>query len=490
MKNELPPPAGETPAAGKPVETPEQALVPKPPGEHRRLFIVLGIVGACIAVILLIPWILHSMHTVSTDDAYVNSYVTFVAPRVSGQVARVLVEDNNRVKKGDVLVQLDTEPYRIKVAVAEAALEASRADLAAARANTLGLLAQSRGARFKLEHAIEEVDNQVAALRQRVAQIEESKANLKLAQVEAGRAETLITQKAVSAQEVDEKHATLDVAKAKVNEMLESIRQARVALGLPSEPGEGKKLDDVPADLDQNFSSVREALANLIYQGAQLGVSPSSLNLTPRQTLEEFYKRDPAGDIDRIYAEILSKAPSLKQAEARSVQAERDAEQARLDLSYCAVKSEIDGVVTRRNVNPGNGVQVGQSLMAVRSITEVWIDANFKETQLQNLRIGQRVEMKTDMYGGRQIFKGRISGFTMGTGSTLALLPAQNATGNFVKVVQRLPVRIELVDYDPVRTPLFVGLSVEPEVDLVSAPTGPNAGQLLQASPPSSSEAR
>ena len=115
-------------------------------------------------------------------------------------------------------------------------------------------------------------------------------------------------------------------------------------------------------------------------------------------------------------------------------------------------------MVTRRNVNPGNNVQVGQSLMAVRSLTEIWIDANFKETQLADLRIGQRVRCEVDMYGRRQEFEGRITGFTMGTGQTLALLPPQNATGNFVKIVQRLPVRIELTDYDPDKEPLFVGL--------------------------------
>jgi membrane fusion protein (multidrug efflux system) len=118
--------------------------------------------------------------------------------------------------------------------------------------------------------------------------------------------------------------------------------------------------------------------------------------------------------------------------------------------------------------------------MAVRSLSDMWVDANFKETQLRDLRIGQSVELTTDMYGRRQTFEGRISGFTMGTGSTLALLPAQNATGNFVKVVQRLPVRIDLVNYDPDRTPLFVGLSVEPEVDIKSKPYGPNAGKFLQ----------
>jgi membrane fusion protein (multidrug efflux system) len=125
-------------------------------------------------------------------------------------------------------------------------------------------------------------------------------------------------------------------------------------------------------------------------------------------------------------------------------------------------------------------VQIGQSLMAVRSLNDIWVDANFKETQLRHLRIGQHVELEADMYGTRQMFEGRISGFTMGTGSTLALLPAQNATGNFVKVVQRLPVRIDLLNYHPDKMPLFVGVSIEPTVDLKSAPAGPNAGQYLQ----------
>jgi membrane fusion protein (multidrug efflux system) len=161
-------------------------------------------------------------------------------------------------------------------------------------------------------------------------------------------------------------------------------------------------------------------------------------------------------------------------------------EQAQLDLRYGTVFAEIDGVITRRNVNPGNHVQTGQSLMAIRSLRDVWVDANFKETQLYNLRIGQHVELKVDMYGHRRIFEGRVSGFTMGTGSTLALLPAQNATGNFVKVVQRLPVRIDILNYDAEKDPLFVGLSVEPSIDIKGPPTGPNAGKFLQeaVSPP------
>src|SRR5260221_4677582 len=201
---------------------------------------------------------------------------------------------------------------------------------------------------------------------------------------------------------------------------------------------------------------------------------------TPQQMLDEFRKRDPGGNFDRIYADVIENAPSLKQAEAALLQAERDLDQAKLNSRYCTVAAEIDGVVTRRNVNPGNNVQAGQSLMAIRSLRDIWVDANFKETQLGNLRIGQRVDLELDMYGGKRTFEGRISGFTMGTGSTLSLLPAQNATGNFLKVMQHLPVRIDVMNYDPDKLPLFVGLSVTPTVDLKTAPSGPNAGMFLQ----------
>ncbi len=118
--------------------------------------------------------------------------------------------------------------------------------------------------------------------------------------------------------------------------------------------------------------------------------------------------------------------------------------------------------------------------MAIRSLDQIWVDANFKETQLQEMRIGQPVDLYVDMYGGR-VFKGRVAGFTMGTGSTLALLPAENATGNFIKVVQRLPVQIELEGYDPDKAPLFIGTSVVPYVYINKPASGPGAGKFLQA---------
>ncbi len=258
------------------------------------------------------------------------------------------------------------------------------------------------------------------------------------------------------------------------------MHQIRASLGLPAEPASGEDFAAVPPDLDQTISSVREAQAKLIQVAAQLGVT-GSFNRSPKQMVADFYKRDPKGDIDRIFAQLLKDAPAVKQAEAKLAEAKRNLDQAQLRLRYTNILAEIDGVVTRRNVNPGDNVAVGQSLMAIRSLDEIWIDANFKETQLAELRIGQPVDLDVDMYGRRHEFKGRISGFTMGTGSTLALLPAENATGNFVKVVQRLPVRIELLDYDPDKTPLFIGLSVTPYVHVKEPPTGPNAGKRAAA---------
>src|SRR5260370_3839165 len=346
------------------------------------------------------PRILHALNTVSTDDAYVNSYVTFVAPRVTGQVARVLVDDSYRAQKGGVLVEVDPELFQVQVAIKQASVDTAQANLVMAQASVRGLLGQTRSQRFKLARAIEDVDNQIALIRARVATWEQSKATLVLAQAELDGVERWLATKVVSAEEYDQSREARDVAKAQVTQALESVLQARVALGLPAQPPAGSSLVDVPADLDQTFSSVRQAQADLLYSAAQLGVVPSSYNLTPKQTLEEFYRRDPSGDLDRIYAALVKTAPSLKQAETNLEQAQRDLDQAKLNLRYCTVFAEIDGVITRRSVNPGNNVQVGQSLMAIRSLRDIWVDANFKETQLRNLRIGQRVDLELDMYGG------------------------------------------------------------------------------------------
>jgi membrane fusion protein (multidrug efflux system) len=344
-------------------------------------------------------------------------------------------------------------------------------------AQARGMAAQARGSRFKLDHAMEDVRNQIELLKSNVAQLKVEQANLLLAEQDYARAAKTVETGAITKQEFDQYQATLEVARNRVTSAEQTIQQTRTSLGLPINY---KNPLDVPEELDQNFSTVQEALAGMYASVTQLGYTPPTWNATPKQVKESFYLQDPDKNLDRIFERLIAESPAVKRAEANIAQAEADLAQAELNLRYCDITSDIDGQVTSRNVNPGNYVQIGQGLMAVRSLTEIWIDANFKETQLAEQRIGQRVRCEVDMYGRRREFEGRVTGFTMGTGTTLALLPPQNATGNFVKIVQRLPVRIELTDYDPEKSPLFIGLSVVPYVYINEPPTGPHAGEVLQ----------
>jgi len=461
-----------------------QSVEPAPDRPRsRRRWLLIGASGVLVLAVLGIfgiPWILATLNTVSTDDAYVNGHVTFVAPRVAGQISRVLVDDNNRVHKGELLAELDKKPFQDAVAVKQAAFDTAEADLRAAKATVRDIEAQARARRWALQNAIHDVDNKIALLHARVAALDKSKADLTLAQADFFRARQLLGSPGESRQEFDRAQRALSTASAQVALSLAEVSQVRASLGLPAQPDDGKGLDQVPPDLDQTYSSVLAAQADLIQTAAQLGVI-HSFDQTPKQMVEAFENQ---GDIDRTFAQMIDEAPAVKQAEAKLEFAKRELAEAELDLRYCDIVAKIDGVVTRRNLNPGDYVQVGQNLMAVRSLRDIWVDANFKETQLRDLRIGQPVDLYVDMYGGRHVFKGRVSGFTMGTGSTLALLPAQNATGNFVKVVQRLPVRIDLEGYDPDKDTLFIGTSVVPYVDINKPPTGPDAGKFLQTALP------
>ena len=470
--------ANEATAPIKEADTETNTAAVPSAGKHKWPWIV-GLVAAVAACVASIPWIQETMNTVSTDDAYVNGHVTYVAPRISGQITKVFVEDNNIVHKGDLLIELDSEPYQVQVNISEAAVAAAKADITAAEASVRGSAGLVRSLVFGLQHAMDAVKDKIATLQLRVATLDSKRASLARAESDYNRNKPLAASSIVNQQDMDAYTEAYLVAQAEVQEALQGVYEVRVSLGLPATPPSGNDLTQVPDNLDQTFSAVREAQGRLIEAASALGVSGSFEKL-PREMMADFYSRYPKQSIDEIFAQLFKDAPAVKQARTKLLEAEHNLADAKLNLSYCKVYAEIDGAVTSRNVNPGNHVQTGQSLMVVRSLTEIWIDANFKETQLRDLRIGQRVRCEVDMYGGHNEFEGRITGFTMGTGQTLSLLPAQNATGNFVKIVQRLPVRIEIIDYDPDKAPLFVGLSVEPKVYFKEPPSGPNAGKVLQ----------
>jgi membrane fusion protein, multidrug efflux system len=315
----------------------------KPKANRRRKWLL----GAAGVVILAgafwfgIPWVQTTLATVSTDDAYVNGHVTFVAARVKGQVSRVLVDDNYRVRKGDLLVQLDKEPFQIAVAIKKAAVDTATADLQVAKSKVRGIEAEAMSRRRALQHAMEDVDNQVALLRTRVAGVDKSKAELALAQVDFDRAAKLVVTNDTPRSEYDRRQAGLLAARADVVAALADVRQIRASLGLPPQ-SDGADLGQVPPDINQTFSSVLQAQAALIQSAAQLGVV-HSFEEGPSHMVEAFEKE---GDVNATFARLAADAPDIKQAEAKLEVAKRDLDQAELDLRYSDVLAEIDGVVT------------------------------------------------------------------------------------------------------------------------------------------------
>ena len=231
---------------GDPATSASQASNDRP--QRRRLLkrLLMGAVAACVlavAAVIGIPWIKQTLNTVSTDDAYVNGHVTFVSARVPGQVSKVLVDDNNRVHKGDLLAELDREPYEVIVAIKKAAVDTAKADLASAEASVRGIEAKAWSQRWKLQHAIEDVDNQIKLLQAKIAALDKSKASLKLAEVEFERVSKLVaTGLAASQQQFDQREAALSVARADVTQALADIHQIRVSLGLPVTPARGEDL--------------------------------------------------------------------------------------------------------------------------------------------------------------------------------------------------------------------------------------------------------
>ena len=273
----------------------------------------------------------------STEDAYVNGHATFVAPRVSGQVMKVLVDDNQRVKKGDLLVQLDKEPYQVQVALKRTAVRAAEVNLAAAESKARGLEAQLGAQRWKLQNASEQVDAQVALLRSQVAALRSQEATLDRARADFKRAEALLPKGAISREEYDLHEQQLRVAAASLAQAQEAIAQTRVSLGLAPQPEKGKELTDVPPDLNQTFSAVRMALADCMQTMTQLGLPLGSIDLTPNKALEEFRRLDKEGNFEQIAKDLVPKVPFVLQAKVALEEARHDLELAELNLRYCDV---------------------------------------------------------------------------------------------------------------------------------------------------------
>jgi len=391
-----------------------------------------------------IAYYLYSKGFESTDNAFVEADIVQISPRVPGQVLRVHVRDNQHVEKGDLLVELDPADYEARLAEAQAKLEDTLAKAASARANltlttgvTSALIAQASAA---LEAAREQLEVIKARLAQDEAMIQAAQAGAQ--QAEARRA----------AAEADAVRAKADLERYRMLFSKDEISRQT----LDRAEAEARA---TAANLEAAVQLVASANAQLSQAQAARQSTQASLKIAQKQLEQaEARLREAQAGPEQVHA----READVKAFQAQIEQQRAVVRQAQLNLSYTRITAPWAGTVTRKSVVEGNFVQVGQALMALVS-DQPWVVANFKESQLERMRSGQPVEIRIDAYPNRK-FKGHIDSVQNGSGARFSLLPPENATGNYVKVVQRVPVKILFDELPPKEWRVGPGMSVVPRV--------------------------
>jgi membrane fusion protein (multidrug efflux system) len=391
--------------------------------------ILLLIVLVAVAVGSFYAWKYFSAYE-STDDAEVDGHINAISARISGYVLDVPVEDEHYVKAGDVLARIDPKDYavalanaRADLAAAEAASLSSRTDVPITSTTTSSQLTSARSGKVDSVAALLGAERQLSAARARLitaqANVREAEANYKKNADDAARYKMLVDKDEISRQIYDttvnianSAKATVDARQAAVVEAEDNVRVAQATI------------DQANARISQADASIDSALT------------------APQQV-------------------AVSQARA-KNAAALVAQKREVVEQAQLNLSYCTIVAPVSGIVGKKTVEAGANVSPGQQLMAVVPLDDIWITADFKETQLRLMKPGDRVSFSVDAYGRE--YRGKVTGIGGASGSRLSLLPPENATGNFVKVVQRIPVRIDIDPNQNNDHRLRPGMSVEPKV--------------------------
>jgi membrane fusion protein (multidrug efflux system) len=396
---------------------------------NTRVRLVIGILGA--AAIVVGGWLWVTAGRETTDDAQVDGHVTQIAARAGGAVLRVHVEDNREVAVGALLVEIDPRDYQLAVDRARAALADAEAAAIAAEANvpitstgTMSNLTTAQAAVAQAEGGAAAAQRQIEAARARVAAAQarqrETETNAAKAARDVDRLRALLAKDEVSQQQFDAASVAAEAARAATDSAKSQVAEAESGVTVAE------------SQLTQAHAAERQAEAAL-----------QNARTAPEQVAQT-----------RARADV---------ARAQVKQAQAALEQAELNLQYATVRSPVRGVVSRKSVEVGQVIQPGQALMAIIPLEHVWVTANFKETQLRDMRPGQRATLKVDAYGGRE-YKGRVDSIAAATGARFSLLPPENATGNFVKVVQRVPVKIVLDEGQDQERLLRPGLSVVPTV--------------------------
>ena len=366
----------------------------------------------------------------STDDAQIDGHINAISARINGYVAAVLVDDEQYVKAGDVLVRIDPRDYTVALAQAEANLAdveatsvSTRTDVPITSTTTSSQLQTARSGRLDAVAGLVGAQRQLSAAQARLdtaqAQVREAEATYKKTTDDVARYKMLVAKDEIPQQQYDTAVSTADSAKATVDARRAAVNEA-----------------------EQNIRVAQSAIEQADARIGQADASIQSAMTAPQQV-------------------AVSQARA-KSVEAQVAQRRALVDQAKLNLSYCTITAPVSGIVAKKTVEVGTNISPGQQLMAVVPLDDIWVTANFKETQLRLMKPGQRVKFTVDAY--TREYNGRVTGIGGASGSRLSLLPPENATGNYVKVVQRIPVRL---DIDPNQNDdhrLRPGMSVDPKV--------------------------
>ncbi len=453
---EAPPqrPAGD--ARGAPPPVAEEATTTK----RRRPPVWVIVVGA-IAVIAILFWgiryLAYATTHQSTDDARVDADTVTVTSKIQERVAQILVDTNQPVRKGQVVIRLDDTDERAALQQAQAALTAQRASaraaqenvaltraqvaaqttqgaggIAAARSGIENASAQAQSAQQQADAARAAIGQSQAQLRVAQSQVPAARASLQRANADLARYAALVRTGDIASQQLDAQRAAQAQAQSQYQSALDNVAAAQTGV----------------VQAQARYTS---ALASANAASAGIGAQQGQLETAQGRLTES----------DNPYRVSSTQAQAAAaSAQTGSTQAQVAAAQDR--LNYTVIRSPIDGVVGTKNIEIGAAVAPGQSLLEIVPSNGLYITANYKETQLGNVRVGQPVDISIDAYKGVP-FHGHVAAIAPASQNTFSLVPAQNATGNFVKVTQRLPVRI-IVDGPPPDKPLRVGMSVETSI--------------------------
>jgi len=367
----------------------------------------------------------------TTDDAQVDGHVYSVSSRVTGTLIELNVENNQTVKAGDILAKLDPRDYEIAVmrakadlAETEARARSNRSEVALTEITSKGQISHADASITEAEAQIATAGTQLASAEARrksaQARVAEVRANLERTNKDLERLRALVAKDEISQQQFD-----LAVANSRTTQA---------------------QFDAAEANAQEATNAVRVFEAQLQKERASLGkVQADRLTASsgPHQ-------------VSTARAQASSSQASVEQAKAKLADAQ-------LKLEYTIIRAPVSGVASKRNLEIGQTIQMGQSLLAIVPLEDVWVTANFKETQLRDMQVGQRATVSVDAYGGRE-FTGKVYSIAAATGARFSLLPPENASGNFVKVVQRIPVKIIFDKLPDTSAPLRPGMSVEATV--------------------------